>query len=91
MFHIEDVWDTSGVKDPTITMPMLINNFVDLTARPICVNFEPDKLLETQKDLIEEKSAYGEIPLLQASMESNHIQKVARNCFLLPNRIFLAL
>ena len=36
MFHIEDVWDHSGVKNPTIAMPMLINSYVDLTARPIC-------------------------------------------------------
>ena len=36
MFHIEDVWDHSGVKNPTIAMPMLIDSYVDLTARPIC-------------------------------------------------------
>ena len=36
MFHIEDVWDHCGVKSPTIAMPMLIDSYVDLTARPIC-------------------------------------------------------
>ena len=66
MFHIEDVWDSSGIKNPTVNMPMLMNNFVDLTARPICSESSPDKVLELQRKLVEEKRAFGEIPLLQA-------------------------
>ena len=66
MFHIEDVWDASGVKIPTIAMPMLINSCVDLTARPICSQAEPERVFDLQRKLMEEKLAYGEIPLLQA-------------------------
>ena len=44
MFHIEDVWDHSGVKSPTIAMPMLIDSYVDLTARPICAQVGKEKI-----------------------------------------------
>ena len=44
MFHIEDVWDHSGVKSPTIAMPMLINSYVDLTARPICAQVGKEQM-----------------------------------------------
>jgi len=66
MFHIEDVWDHSGVKNPTIAMPMLIDSYVDLTARPICAQASPEKVFEQQRKLMEEKLVYGELPLLQA-------------------------
>ena len=66
MFHLEDVWDRSGVKDPTVAMAALVGSCVDLTARPICAEAEPDKVFEVQRKLMEEKLSYGEIPLLQA-------------------------
>jgi len=66
MFHLDDVWDRSGVKDPTVAMAALVGSCVDLTARPICAEAEPDKVFEAQRKLMEEKLSYGEIPLLQA-------------------------
>merc|ERR1719189_2021811 len=47
-------------------MPMLIDSYVDLTARPICAQASPEKVFEQQRKLMEEKLVYGELPLLQA-------------------------
>jgi len=69
MFHIEDVFDAHGIpaiQSPNISMNTMLNCHVDLTARPICIQSEPEKILKMQARLRDENRDYSAIPLLQA-------------------------
>ena len=76
MFHIEDVFDSSGlpaVQSSTVTMSAVLDSFVDVSARPICYDCEPESILDLQQRLSSRDAAAetfqdrsGKIPLLQA-------------------------
>ena len=55
MFHIEDVYDMDGVpavRNAKITMKNLINSPVNLTARSICKESDPEGIFDVQKKLL---------------------------------------
>merc|ERR1719427_2473162 len=51
VFHLEDVWDTAGqpaLLSPGLSMQALQGRPVDLTARSVCRESEPNKILGLQ-------------------------------------------
>ena len=63
VFHLEDVWDSAGqpaLLSPGLSMQALQGRPVDLTARSVCRESEPNKILGLQ-DCLQQPA-----PLLQA-------------------------
>ena len=68
MFHIEDVYDADGqpaILSSSVSMNNIIDNYCDLTARPICQESEPEHILDLQQKLSHD-SATSQMPILQA-------------------------
>ena len=68
MFHIEDVFDVNGlpaIQSSEVNMESIMDKFVDLTARSICFDSEPESLLDLQQRLDRENKGES-VPLLQA-------------------------
>ena len=68
LFHIEDVFDSLGVpaiQSSNVSMNVILESYVDLSARPICHDGEPESILDLQQRIGKEDRS-GRIPLLQA-------------------------
>ena len=68
MFHIEDVFDTTGqpaILSSSVSMNNIIDNYCDLTARPICQETEPEHILDLQQKLSQDRVT-NQLPILQA-------------------------
>ena len=68
LFHIEDVFDSFGtpaILSSNVSMNAILESYVDLTARPICHDCEPESILDLQQRIGKEDRS-GRIPLLQA-------------------------